>query len=515
MYVPNPPTLEEWLRQPADALSQQDVQWREEGGNWLAFYGTSRLVRCPQEGSQKKFVTSPIFETLAAGNRGGGKSDAAIMRYIQHVDRGFGADWVGLIIRNTSPELKDIIKKSEEIIPAIWPAAAYNMNEKMWTFPGGEKLYFRHLDREEQFQSYKGWEAPFVHFEELSHWLDDRCYRKAISICRCKNPAAPLMFSATTNPGGPGHNWIKRRFRLPLSPGTIVGPVIQETDEEGRNLKARVAISCSFADNQVLARANPDYLQGLKSAATSEHEKQAWVFGSWNIISGGMFDDLWDAKIHVLPDLDPRKLPGGWRIHRAYDHGQSKPFSVGWWATSNGEAIKIDGRTIGSVPGDVIRVFEWYGCGKNENEGLRMNAGDIALGIIEREIERGIRGRVRRGVADTNIFDDYQPGRSVAGDMARAGVSWYPADKGPGSRVQGWQQMRTFLTGAFPVVGGTREQPGLFVCERCVDFIRTVPSLPRDKNKVDDVQTDAEDHVGDETRYFLRMKHMQITQREF
>jgi hypothetical protein len=39
------------------------------------------------------------------------------------------------------------------------------------------------------------------------------------------------------------------------------------------------------------------------------------------------------------------------------------------------------------------------------------------------------------------------------------------------------------------------------VTETCRHFIRTVPVLPRDEDKPDDVDTDAEDHVADEVRY--------------
>jgi hypothetical protein len=49
-----------------------------------------------------------------------------------------------------------------------------------------------------------------------------------------------------------------------------------------------------------------------------------------------------------------------------------------------------------------------------------------------------------------------------------------------------------------------RELPGLFVFNTCEQFIRTVPVLPRDEKDLDDVNTEAEDHVADECRYFIR-----------
>ena len=49
-----------------------------------------------------------------------------------------------------------------------------------------------------------------------------------------------------------------------------------------------------------------------------------------------------------------------------------------------------------------------------------------------------------------------------------------------------------------------REAPGLFVQAHCEHFQRTVPVLPRDDKDLDDVDSDAEDHVADETRYEVR-----------
>lgn len=45
--------------------------------------------------------------------------------------------------------------------------------------------------------------------------------------------------------------------------------------------------------------------------------------------------------------------------------------------------------------------------------------------------------------------------------------------------------------------------PRLYVFNTCRDFIRTVPSLPYARSRPEDIDTDAEDHAYDETRYFL------------
>ncbi len=81
--------------------------------------------------------------------------------------------------------------------------------------------------------------------------------------------------------------------------------------------------------------------------------------------------------------------------------------------------------------------------------------------------------------------------------MARAGVRWRAADNtrvGALGALSGWDQVRARIA-------GQDGRPMLFVFETCRDFIRTVPCLQHDPDRPEDLDTDAEDHVADETRY--------------
>jgi hypothetical protein len=495
-------------------IDQSNISWRRINDELIPFMGDQEVSWAAQPGGQQQFLSSPIFETLFAGNRGGGKSISLLMDYAQHVGVGFGADWRGVIFRQTYPQLQDIVSLSKKWFPKVWPAAQFNEAQMKWKFPGKEELLFRHILTGDDYWSYHGWSIPWLGFEELTTWPDDKCYKSLFSICRSVHPNMPRKIRATTNPYGPGHGWVKNRFRLPIGPGRLAGQVIRETDLMGRSLPERVAVRSELRENRVMLTADPFYLDRLRGSASNESQFAAWVDGSWDIVAGGMFDDVWKPEIHVIPNIYADQIPDGWRIDRSYDHGQSKPFSVGWWAESNGEPIEIIIRgkkvSIGSVPGDLVRIAEWYGCTNTPNEGLRMTTREIAFGIMERETRWRLAGRVRMGVADSSIFDDYSPGHCVAGDMEKCGVHWFPADKGSGSRAQGWQQIRLYMKSTWPVPGGKREHPGIYICEGCDQFTRTVPALPRDEKKIDDVDTTSEDHIGDEVRYRLRMKNMLV-----
>jgi hypothetical protein len=81
--------------------------------------------------------------------------------------------------------------------------------------------------------------------------------------------------------------------------------------------------------------------------------------------------------------------------------------------------------------------------------------------------------------------------------MRVAGVTFRAADNtrvGPAGAMSGWDQMRARIV-------GDGERPMLYVFSTCRDFIRTVPVLQHDPARPEDLDTSAEDHIADETRY--------------
>jgi len=493
--------------------TSEPVEWVIKGDELVARCGTENVAWTPQPGSQHAFLSCPndVFEVLYEGTRGPGKTDAILMSFCRHVDQGYGADWRGVLFRRTYKQLADVVKKSKKWFPRFFPAATYNSTERTWTFPDGEALILSYMERPDDYDNYHGHEYPFVAFEELTTWPTDECYKLMMSTCRSTRPGMPRMYRSTTNPYGVGHNWVKKRFGLPVPPRDIIGRVIKDPETKER----RVAIHGYLQENKILLHADPNYAAKIAMAARNEAEKKAWLEGSWDIIAGGMFDDVWVPAWHVLPNLHINDIPRGWTVSRSYDHGSSKPFSVGWWARSNGEPLRLGDYYVGHVPGDMVRIAEWYGCTGKANDGLKMSSKEIARGILEREADMGLTGRVKPGPADSSIFSNYDGEKSVAGDMRKLGVRWLEADKSPGSRIQGWEQIRDMLKAALPDVNGYREHPGMYICARCTDFLRTVPVLPRDKKKIDDVDTESEDHIGDETRYQVRRKHTQTVSKSW
>ena len=258
--------------------------------------------------------------------------------------------------------------------------------------------------------------------------------------------------------------------------------------EEGGML--RQYIPARLEDNPSLdAEEYSSRLLGLRSP----YLVKAMLEGSWDIVAGGMFDDLWNPEIHVVA---PFAIPSSWKLDRSFDWGASKPYSVGFWAESDGSDARLDdGSTLHTLRGDLFRIAEIYGWSGLPNEGCGHSPAEIARLILEKQELLGVGRRIQAGPADNSIFD--ASGRiSIASDMERLGVRWLRSDKTPGSRKCGWVLLRQMLQGSV-----RRESPGLFVFSGCTHFIRTIPTLPRDSRDPDDIDTSAEDHIADETRY--------------
>lgn len=441
------------------------------------------IVWRAQPGPQRALLRCPVFEVFFGGARGGGKSDAMLGEWTQHAGR-HGKAANGVFFRRELTQLDEVIARSIELYSRL--GAEWKDQKKTWLFPNGARLKFRPLERDRDAEKYQGHSYTRVYAEELGNFPNPQPILKMMATLRSAD-GVPCRFRGTGNPGGPGHNWLKRRYIDPAPPF--------EPFPDPHTGLLRVFIPARLKDNLALVANDPQYADRLRQSGPREIVR-AWLEGDWNIVAGGMFDDLWSEAAHVVR---PFTVPSSWRIDRAFDWGSARPFSVGWWAESDGSDILLaDGDRRSTARGDLFRIAEWYGSTGEPNEGLRLTDARIADGIVERERALGIHGRVRPGPADTQIFDRDAGGASIAEAMNAKGVRWLPADKTPGSRKRGWQAVRRRLEAA---ATHPREEPGLFVFETCRACIAQLPTAPRSERDPEDVDTASEDHILDELRY--------------
>jgi hypothetical protein len=438
--------------------------------------------------AQALLIACPIEDVFFGGARGGGKTDGSLGDWISHQDL-YKQNARGIFFRRTYDELEEAQSRAVELFTPL--GAVYKSQKRTWIFPSGATLKMRYLARDQDAARYQGHQYTWMCFEELGNWPSPIPIDKLRACLRSGKAPIPKSFRATGNPGGVGHNWIKARYIDPAPPFTPF------YDAEAKTW--RVYIPSRLTDNKALTDNDPDYWKRVEASANGDEALiKAWRDGDFDIVAGGMLDDLWKRKFHVIESFE---IPKSWKIDRTFDWGSSKPFSVLWWAESDGTEAP-NGKTYPA--GSLFLIGEWYGWNGKPNTGLNLTDPEIAKGIKEREAEfpEGVRKRIKPGAADSSIFDAAQ-GVSTADVMKQHGVEWLMADKSPGSRKIGWQRIRAYLKAARLdlIPSGKMEEPGLFIFKNNVQWIRTVPTLPRAENNRDDVNTQAEDHCGDNTRY--------------
>ena len=433
-----------------------------------------------QPGPQEAFVLSPVFEVVYGGARGGGKTDAALGDFARHAQR-YGAGAKGLLVRRHRVALEPTIARARQVVAGPeggkWVEA-----RSRFEWASGAMLYFRYLDNDADADLYQGHDYSRVYVEELTQFPNPVAVDKLKATLRSA-AGTPCAFRATCNPGGPGHAWVKARY---IDPG--LGEPIAESfrnpfDGTVSELK-RQFIPARLADNPALLNNDPGYVARLQQSGSAELVR-AWLEGDWNVIQGAFFDG-WSNRNIVAPFAIPRH----WLRLRAFDWGYAAPFSVGWWAQVAEDTPARPGLTL--PRGCLVRYREWYGSTGRPGEGLRLEAEAVARGIVEREAGE----TVRFAVADPSIFRQ-DGGASIGERLRRAGVAFRPADNtrvGRAGALSGWDQVRARIAGA-------EAGPMLAVFDTCRDFIRTVPVLQHDRLRAEDLDTTAEDHIADETRY--------------
>lgn len=473
--------------------------------------------------AQELAMSCPCNILLFDGSRGPGKTEAQLMKFRARVGMGYGSHWRGIIFDRTYKGLDDVVIKSERVFPTFNDGVKFlkSKADYKWVWPTGEELLLRRFEKDSDYWGYHGQEYTYIAWNELTKFPTPKPFKLMLSCNRSSFvpeihspdlanplPPIPLEVFATTNPWGPGHGWVKRNLVDP-APAGVIHTVSTEifnprTRKQEVIKRTQVRLFGSYKENSMLP---PEYIAGLHIACgADENLRKAWLEGDWNIVAGGALADLWKEHIHVIPRF---KVPADWRVFRAFDHGSTHPFSVGWYCVANGEEVlTADGRYFCPRPGSVIKFAEWYGAKPGgDNEGLQLSSPKIAHGIIEREMallkEKWITVIPEGGPADNAIFAR-QDGKkedgelTIADKMEAEGISWGRSHKAPGSRKSGLQVLRDALEASI-----LHEGPGFYVTDNCRDCISLLPGVPRDPEKPDDVDTDSEDHIYDETRYAL------------
>jgi len=427
----------------------------------------------PNPGPQTEFLAAPEREVLYGGAAGGGKTFSLIVDPLRYCNN---SNMNGLILRRTNDELREIIHKSQELYPKAFPGAKWMEKKSQWTFPSGARIWMTYLEQEKDVLRYQGQAFTYIGFDELTQYPTPYAWDYLRSRLRTADPSLPVFMRGTTNPGGPGHGWVKKMFIDPapaneafwatdITTGNTLKYPKGHT-KENEPLFKRKFIPAKLMDNPFLYEQG-DYEAMLLSLP--ETQRRQLLEGSWDVAEGAAFAEF-DRRFHVM---EPFQIPDTWRKFRACDYGYSSYSAVLWFA--------VDPAT------EQLMVYR-------EMYVSKYTAKDLAFAILE--AEKGD-GQISYGVLDSSCWHKRgDTGPSLAEQMISVGCRWRPSDRSRGSRIAGKNEIHRRLQ-----VDELTEQAGLVMFNTCTNLIAQLPIIPLDKTNSEDIDTKAEDHLYDALRY--------------
>jgi phage terminase large subunit len=257
-------------------------------------------------------------------------------------------------------------------------------------------------------------------------------------------------FIAGSNPGGIGHDWVKRIW------------IERQFDPNEKEAEKFFFIPAKVLDNPYVSQS---YVDSLQSAP--EKMRKAYLEGDWDMFEGQFFTEFNKEK-HVI---EPYDIPYGWKKFRTIDVGGKNGITCCYWC-----ALDYDG--------NVIVYREYYGTQRDAEEHAKVI---LELSGVE---------DISYTVIDNSAYSKIGIPETIAEVYAREGImNLIPSSK---KSLDGWDTMHRYLR------WDEATPPKMKFFNTCVNAIRTIPSLIHDKFHTEDLDTNGEDHAADSLRYLLQ-----------
>lgn len=430
----------------------------------------------PHFGPQSTFLASPAYEALYGGAAGGGKSDALLFGGLRQIDH---PHYKALILRRTYPELRELMDRSLEVFREL--GGVWNEQGKRWTFPTGSSVEFGYCDSYADVMRYQGQSYTYIGYDEIGQLREERVWTYLMSRNRAAHPGLTKYMRASANPGGPGHQWLKRRFINTCSPD---GQPYEVKLDDG-SYTTRAFVRARLADNPTLLEHDPGYASRLRLLPDLEYR---WLAdGDWDAGAGLGLAEL-NRDRHLIRPL--ANIPTHWTLFGAFDWGYAHPFCFGLFAADEGGTVYL----IESVHGRHLQPPEIVARIEDTLQGIGVSLSRLQVTWAGHDCWADVKARAEN---IPTIFEH----------CARLGLLMKKANI---SRIAGIQNMRRYLTWKQP--DGSVIDPRFLICDtpsnrrvfECLEGIVSDPDNPEDALKVDaDEQGQGGDDAYDMVRYGL------------
>jgi hypothetical protein len=418
-------------------------------------------------------VPEDMFIFLGGG-RGGGKSFGLIFTILRHCDQYKNRARV-LVTRRRLKSLTQFAEELRGLMKSAYGSGfSYNQNDNIFRLSNGATIQLTHCESSSALQdTVQGMSFSLIIVDEAGEGPDLSVIDSLALTLRV--PGVPLRMILAGNPGGANHSALSERYitgRTPWVPFEFADVTW-------------VYAPSTLDDNPHLPEAyrrNFEVLRHTDPALYKAHRH-----GDWSAITGGFFNGSWR---HDQAVFDHREVPPEFfgSLKLGIDWGSAAPCAVVLGGQIAYDTRLNDDRIMPA--GSWVIYDEHFECDlQNIARGTGRSPGQIAPSIRA----MCVRNRVRaRGVIDS-AAEAKTAGHmeaSISDLFRQAGVKVSPARKGP--RVPRFEALKQLMVdGEF------------FVASRCRYWLATVPTLPRDPRRPEDVDTKANDHLLDATSYLL------------
>lgn len=439
-------------------------------------------------------------EILFGGAAGPGKTDWLIAQVLRPCFAYAG--FSGLLLRREFPHLNQrngIIDRLNARIPKF--IGTYNTSEHVWTFRNGSKLQLGFLRTDADVQRYVGGEYGVIGWDQVEQFTEFQFTRLFHPLrMPLEHPAIqdgyiPHM-AVTANPGGPGHMWVKSRWVDPAPPMVVWQPA---PTKEQPTSGTRVYVPATLDDNPSM----PQWYRDELDAITDPQLRKALKDGDWDVYAGSRFGHLWRRNIHVVsPDDWPIPEGAGVRRGLAIDYGLEHPWCALWGA------VLSDGLVV------VYRELHQNGLTpRQQAEQIR---------AVERAAGERLPGRPMPTVLSHDAWHRDPSEESTAQQVKGRNVTTVTGGGGTNAPPKGsiaWHYKQAGIVatrayndrlGAAMLLSdklGIRPdgRPRLLVYDTCINTIKQVPAIPRDKANPELAAKQDGDDALDTLMYLLQL----------
>lgn len=275
----------------------------------------------PDRGQQTRFLRCAAFEVLFGGAAGPGKTECLVVGALRQIEN---PAYNGIILRRTFTRLESAdgpIARSSKYYPAL--GGDYNTQKHYWEFPSGARIYFGHMEHEDDKLQYQSAQFQYIGFDEATEFTFSQYY---FMFTRCRAPIESglrCFMRAATNPGGVGHRWVKDRFITKdivnqVKHFALINEVDTRVSKTHPQALSRAYFPALLSDN---SHADPNYLRNLLNNPDPV-ERARLAAGDWDIeVTEGRIYPNWTTRnISESAEYDPNL-----ELYWAVDDGYHNP----------------------------------------------------------------------------------------------------------------------------------------------------------------------------------------------